>query len=89
MGGWGAHACMHACIILLVIGLRALIHLDKCIATPDQPENYIFIIGGIGKWHLAFGSLKLLILLHFERPAPVARKFMVGAVGDFTLQSMA
>ena len=40
---------------------------------------------------MAFGSLKLLISLHFERlppPPPVARKLMVGAVGNFTLQSM-
>ena len=31
---------MHGC---------SYIDLDKCIATPDQPENYIFIIGAIGK----------------------------------------
>ena len=42
----------------------------------------------IGAREVAFGSLKLLISLHFERLAPVTRKLMVGAVGDFTLQSM-
>ena len=52
---------MHGC---------SYINLDRCIATQDQPENYIFIIGAIGKWHLAFGCLKLLISLHFEHLAP-------------------